>query len=80
MGYCLAWASLAPIFLLVSFATLIVFRRDLHTVRVANTSWPVLTFSLFLQMIFFLGILMNEGCNFVLKHIIREPRPDNSLF
>ena len=32
VGYVLAWCSLLPIFLLVSFVTLILFRRDLHTV------------------------------------------------
>ncbi|KAI0228053.1 Dolichyldiphosphatase 1 [Lamellibrachia satsuma] len=31
IGYILAWYSLLPIFILVGFATLIVFRRDLHT-------------------------------------------------
>ena len=33
MGYILAWFSLLPIFLLVSFLTLVVVRRDLQTVR-----------------------------------------------
>ena len=33
MGYVLAWFSLLPIFLLVSFLTLVVVRRDLQTVR-----------------------------------------------
>ena len=32
VGYVLAWYSLLPIFILVGFGTLIVFRRDLHTV------------------------------------------------
>ncbi|CAH1785914.1 unnamed protein product, partial [Owenia fusiformis] len=32
LGKALAWCSLIPIFLLVSFATLIIFRRDLHTI------------------------------------------------
>ncbi|KAK2167138.1 hypothetical protein NP493_1288g00011 [Ridgeia piscesae] len=31
VGYVLAWYSLLPIFILVGFGTLIVFRRDLHT-------------------------------------------------
>ena len=32
VGFVLAWASLVPIFLLVSFTTLILFNRDLHTI------------------------------------------------
>ncbi|XP_064616151.1 dolichyldiphosphatase 1-like [Liolophura sinensis] len=31
IGFVLAWFSMIPIFLLVSFGTLIIFRRDLHT-------------------------------------------------
>ena len=32
IGKILAWSSLAPIFIIVSFITLILFRRELHTV------------------------------------------------
>ena len=32
MGKCLAWISLLPIFIFVGFITLILFRRELHTV------------------------------------------------
>lgn len=32
IGYVLAWCSLLPIFSIVGFITLILFRRDLHTV------------------------------------------------
>lgn len=33
MGYLLAWSSLFPIFILISFLTLVAVRRDLFTVR-----------------------------------------------
>lgn len=33
VGKVLAWCSLLPIFILVGFITLIIFRRELHTVR-----------------------------------------------
>ena len=32
LGMVLAWFSLLPIFILIGFTTLILFRRDLHTV------------------------------------------------
>ena len=32
----LAWLSLVPVFILAGFATLILFRRDLHTVRIVS--------------------------------------------
>ncbi|KAK3792818.1 hypothetical protein RRG08_038548 [Elysia crispata] len=35
LGYILAWISLLPMMILVSFATLIIFRRDLHTIAFA---------------------------------------------
>lgn len=57
IGKFLAWMSLLPIFLIVSFVTLIIFRRELHTIT------------------FFIGILLNEGCNQVLKYSIKAPRP-----
>uniref|UniRef100_A0A3P9JHZ2 Dolichyldiphosphatase n=2 Tax=Oryzias latipes TaxID=8090 RepID=A0A3P9JHZ2_ORYLA len=56
-GRLLAYISLLPIAILVGFVTLIVFKRELHTIS------------------FFGGILLNEGLNWLLKHILREPRP-----
>ncbi|XP_039516998.1 dolichyldiphosphatase 1 [Rhinichthys klamathensis goyatoka] len=56
-GQVLACMSLLPIAILVGFVTLIVFKRELHTIS------------------FFGGLIMNEGLNWLLKHIIREPRP-----
>ena len=31
-----------------------------------------------LQIVFCVGVVLNEGCNFLLKHLIKEPRPDTS--
>lgn len=56
-GFVLAWCSLTPIFICISFATLILFRRDLHTIS------------------YFLGLLFSEAFNYVMKHLIKEPRP-----
>ncbi|GFR89283.1 dolichyldiphosphatase 1 [Elysia marginata] len=36
LGFLLAWISLLPMIILVSFATLIIFRRDLHTIAFAT--------------------------------------------
>jgi len=57
VGKLLAYASLLPYVLICSFLTLILFRRDLHT------------------MAYFLGILVSEAINHVLKKILRQPRP-----
>lgn len=57
IGKLLAYASLSPYALICSFITLILFRRDLHT------------------MVYFLGILISEAINHVLKNIFRQPRP-----
>ncbi|XP_061164609.1 dolichyldiphosphatase 1-like [Saccostrea echinata] len=57
VGCILAWCSLLPIFTIVGFITLILFRRDLHTIS------------------YFTGLLLNEACNWILKHMIREHRP-----
>ncbi|XP_006818673.1 dolichyldiphosphatase 1-like [Saccoglossus kowalevskii] len=57
VGKCFAWFSLLPVFIIVSFVTLIAFRRELHTIT------------------FFGGLLVNEIVNWVLKNIIRQPRP-----
>uniref|UniRef100_A0AAQ4P2U2 Dolichyldiphosphatase n=1 Tax=Gasterosteus aculeatus aculeatus TaxID=481459 RepID=A0AAQ4P2U2_GASAC len=56
-GHVLAYFSLLPIAILVGFVTLIVFKRELHTIS------------------FFGGVILNEAVNWVLKHILREPRP-----
>ncbi|XP_048368701.1 dolichyldiphosphatase 1 [Sphaerodactylus townsendi] len=56
-GRLLAYVSLGPIFIIVGFATLIVFKRELHTIS------------------FLGGLLLNEGVNWLIKNIIREPRP-----
>ncbi|KAL7643013.1 UNVERIFIED_CONTAM: hypothetical protein RMT77_006302 [Armadillidium vulgare] len=57
LGQFLAIISLYPISLIISFITLILFRRDIHTIT------------------FFIGILVCEGINLILKNIIAEPRP-----
>ncbi|KAK6196222.1 hypothetical protein SNE40_001487 [Patella caerulea] len=57
IGKLLAWFSLLPVFIFVGFVTLILFRRELHT------------------MCYLLGMIVNEFINWVLKHLIREPRP-----
>ncbi|KAK6470841.1 dolichyldiphosphatase 1-like [Huso huso] len=56
-GQLLAYSSLLPVFILVGFVTLIVFKRELHTIS------------------FFGGLVLNEGVNWLLKNIFREPRP-----
>ncbi|XP_016325766.1 dolichyldiphosphatase 1 [Sinocyclocheilus anshuiensis] len=56
-GQVLACMSLLPIAVLIGFVTLIVFKRELHTIS------------------FFGGLIMNEGLNWLLKHILQEPRP-----
>ena len=65
VGKVLAWSSLFPIFIIISFLTLIMFRREIHT------------------MLFFLGILLNEAVNLVIKSYFQVPRPcrpgDNKL-
>merc|ERR1712071_82152 len=57
LGKLLAYSSLLPIVALIGCATLILFRRDLHTIT------------------FFIGLVLNEGVNTVLKYTIRQPRP-----
>jgi dolichyldiphosphatase len=61
LGKILAISSLFPIFIIVSYVTVIAHRRDLAT------------------MWMFLGQLLNEVFNYVLKRVIREERP-TSLF
>uniref|UniRef100_A0A8D0E9K0 Dolichyldiphosphatase n=1 Tax=Salvator merianae TaxID=96440 RepID=A0A8D0E9K0_SALMN len=56
-GYFLAYMSLGPIFIIFGFITLIVFKRELHTIS------------------FLVGLLFNEGVNWLIKNIIQEPRP-----
>ncbi|NXT79540.1 DOPP1 Dolichyldiphosphatase, partial [Zapornia atra] len=56
-GQLLAYLSLGPIFIIVGFVTLIIFKRELHTIS------------------FLGGLACNEGVNWLIKHVIREPRP-----
>ncbi|XP_055339904.1 dolichyldiphosphatase 1-like [Paramacrobiotus metropolitanus] len=56
-GMLMAIASLLPVFIVVGFATLILFRRDLHTI------------------VFFIGMLLNEGVNWICKHGLGHLRP-----
>eukprot|EP00118_Oscarella_pearsei_P010630 m.66296 g.66296 ORF g.66296 m.66296 type:complete len:232 (+) comp35380_c0_seq3:225-920(+) len=57
IGKALALFSLLPVFIVFGFVTLIVFRRDLHT------------------MTYFAGLLLNEAVNYILKNIVKQPRP-----
>ncbi|XP_056394756.1 dolichyldiphosphatase 1 isoform X3 [Hyla sarda] len=56
-GQLLAYLSLGPVVILISFVTLIIFKRELHTIS------------------FLGGLVMNEGVNWLIKNIVREPRP-----
>ncbi|XP_064027319.1 dolichyldiphosphatase 1 isoform X2 [Pogoniulus pusillus] len=56
-GQLLAYVSLGPIFIIVGFVTLIIFKRELHTIS------------------FLGGLAFNEGINWLIKNVIREPRP-----
>lgn len=91
-GQLLAWVSLAPMGIGAGFVTLILFRRDLHTVSTTR-SCICDTYTLLghrnetnnpysyvlLQIAFFIGTLVNEISNYILKHWIREPRPLNRV-
>ncbi|KOB72348.1 Dolichyldiphosphatase 1, partial [Operophtera brumata] len=57
IGKFFAFLSLSPFGIGAGFVTLILFRRDLHTIA------------------FFIGTLVNELLNIVLKHTICEARP-----
>ncbi|CAH8448480.1 unnamed protein product [Schistosoma rodhaini] len=56
-GKLLAYSSMVPIFIIFSNITLIMSRRDLHTI------------------FYFCGCLINELSNYLLKYIIKQPRP-----
>ncbi|XP_001505626.2 dolichyldiphosphatase 1 isoform X2 [Ornithorhynchus anatinus] len=56
-GQLLAYLSLSPVFVIVGFVTLIIFKRELHTIS------------------FLGGLALNEGVNWLIKNIIRDPRP-----
>lgn len=56
-GHLLAYLSLSPIFVVVGFLTLIIFKRELHTIS------------------FLGGLALNQGVNWLIKHVIQEPRP-----
>lgn len=106
-GQLLAWISLAPMGIGAGFVTLILFRRDLHTVSFHKFPYHSVSvnchrylccsdvsfyqchwgkfiiincylFCVF-QIAFFIGTLVNEVSNIILKHWIREPRPINRL-
>ncbi|XP_071948280.1 dolichyldiphosphatase 1-like [Antedon mediterranea] len=57
IGKLLAYFSLTPVFMLVGFCAILLFRRELHTIT------------------FLTGLVLNEGINWIAKHIIKEPRP-----
>ncbi|CAH0603251.1 unnamed protein product [Chrysodeixis includens] len=57
LGKFFALISLSPFGIGAGFVSLILFRRDLHTIT------------------FFIGTLVNEGLNIILKHLICEARP-----
>ena len=58
---------------------------DSHTSsqRPANSRWyysvhnPILFAYFLVQMFFTAGIVLNEGVNMIIKHVIKEPRPQN---
>ncbi|KAM6215178.1 dolichyldiphosphatase 1 [Rhynchocyon petersi] len=56
-GHLLAYLSLSPVFVIVGFVTLIIFKRELHTIS------------------FLGGLGLNEGVNWLIKHVVQEPRP-----
>ncbi|XP_078282162.1 dolichyldiphosphatase 1 isoform X2 [Rhinoraja longicauda] len=56
-GKVLAYLSLVPVFILFGFVTLIVFKRELHSIS------------------FLCGLVLNEILNWVIKSVIKEPRP-----
>ncbi|GCC34530.1 dolichyldiphosphatase 1 isoform X1 [Chiloscyllium punctatum] len=56
-GKVLAYLSLVPVFILFGFITLIVFKRELHSIS------------------FLCGLVLNESFNWVIKNVIKEPRP-----
>lgn len=83
-GKLLAVISLVPFAIITGFITLILFRRDLHTVSnciiLVNLIYYPHKLYIYihlsqLQIAFFSGIIINEGINFILKHTIREVRP-----
>jgi len=57
----LAYLTLLPIFIVVSFVALLLFRRECQLA------------------LFFIGQLLNEISNLILKRIIREPRPPGAI-
>lgn len=67
------------------FIALILFRRDLHTVSGLSHEFKFsqhnieILFVILLQIIFFLGTILNEIFNKILKNWIQEPRPIERL-
>ena len=56
-GFLMAGLTLAPVYVMVMYATLVVVRREIHTLAMLC------------------GQLVNLAINFVLKRLIRQPRP-----
>lgn len=78
-GKLLALISLVPFAIIAGFITLILFRRDLHTV---SNKWDIsflhrisLYKTYLFQITFFSGTIINEFINFIIKHTICEARP-----
>ncbi|XP_010585878.1 dolichyldiphosphatase 1 isoform X2 [Loxodonta africana] len=84
-GHVLAYLSLSPVFVIVGFVTLIIFKRELHTVSLP----PATTLYLLprnkeeetaaSQISFLGGLGLNEGVNWLIKHVFQEPRPCGGL-
>ncbi|KAF4789145.1 Dolichyldiphosphatase 1 [Turdus rufiventris] len=75
-GQLLAYLSLGPIFIIVGFVTLIIFKRELHTRASVEGSLRGDDTAVFPSQISFLGgLVFNEGVNWLIKNVIREPRP-----
>ncbi|XP_042101477.1 dolichyldiphosphatase 1 isoform X2 [Ovis aries] len=83
-GHVLAYLSLSPVFVIVGFVTLIIFKRELHTV--VPGGWEAQSEASRLprgptdrtssrQISFLGGLALNEGVNWLIKHVIQEPRP-----
>lgn len=76
VGKFLALVTLTPYAIASGFLTLILFRRDLHTVRLSTVVDVIVSlFADFLQITFLVGVLCSEVLNFFLKNAICEDRP-----
>lgn len=77
----LAFVSLTPFAIFVSYITLIIFKRELDTVigRASCCAFRSLIDHFRWQILFCIGQLLNEFLNVLLKNIIREQRPVHEL-